>query len=84
MGKSANLEVPGIAIEELDSYDAHFQPTLREVQKAQDMRNTDHLFGSNGARTPNASSSPHFSEVERAANCDATKDSMVKNPRASL
>ena len=73
----------GEAIEELDSYDAHFQPTLSAIQRAQDSRNTGHFPGPIGAPTPIASAFPRSPEVERAVSYDATKDPRVRDPRAS-
>ena len=81
-GKRTDPGISDIAIEELDSYDAHFQPTQSAVQRARDSQNTSHSGGSNGAPTPIAGALPP-SEVERAMNYDATKDPRVREPRDS-
>ena len=82
-GKCTDPGISGTAIEELDSYDAHFQPTQSAIQRAQDSQNTGHLGGSNGAATPIAGAFAPSSEVERTVNYDATKDPRVRDPRVS-
>ena len=74
----------GIAIEELDRYNAQIQLMMDAIQRAQDSRNTDQFPGSNGAPTPIASAFPPSSEVGRAVNYDATKDPRVRDLRAAL
>ncbi|CAF9934813.1 MAG: hypothetical protein ALECFALPRED_006153 [Alectoria fallacina] len=70
------------AIEELDSYDAHFQPTLNAIQQAPDNRNTGHFPGSIGVPTPIARAFPPPYQVEREVNYDASRDPRVREPRA--
>ena len=82
-GKRTDPGISDTAIEELDSYDAHFQPIQNAVQRARDSQNTSHFGGSNGAPTPIAGAVPPSSEVERAMNYDATKDPRVREPRVS-
>ena len=81
--KRTDPGISGTAIEELDSYDAHFQRTQSAIQRAQDSQNTSLFCGSNGAPTPIAGAFPPSSEVERAENYDATKDPRVRDPRVS-
>ena len=65
LDKKADLGISDLAIEGLDSYDAHFQPILSAIQGAQDSRNNGHLSVSNGAPTPVASAFPPSHPVER-------------------
>lgn len=71
------------AIEELDSYDAHIQPTSNAIQRAQESRKKGHFSGPNGAPTPIASAFPPFHQLERDVKHDANRDPRVRNPRAS-
>lgn len=76
------MRITNLAIEELDSYDAHFQPTLNAIQQAPDNRNTGHFPGSIGVPTPIARAFPPPYQVEREVNYDASRDPRVREPRA--
>ncbi|KAF6219827.1 hypothetical protein HO133_003652 [Letharia lupina] len=79
---SEHVGIAKRAIEELDSFDANFQPTLSAIQRAQDSRNAGNFSGTNGAPTPIASDFPPSRQVEREVNYDATRDPRVGDPRA--
>ncbi|KAM0801184.1 hypothetical protein BDR22DRAFT_821041 [Usnea florida] len=78
--KKADLGISNLAIEGLDSYDAHFQPLLSAIQGAQDSRNRGHLPVSTGAPTPAASAFPPTPQVERDIHYDVTRDPRIKDP----
>lgn len=71
------------AIEELDSYDAHFPPTLSAIQQARESQSTGHFSGSNGAPTPITSAFPPSRQVERDVHYDAARDPRVRDPASS-
>ncbi|CAD6581517.1 MAG: hypothetical protein ASARMPRED_000634 [Alectoria sarmentosa] len=77
-----DVRITNLAIEELDSYDAHFQPTLNAIQQAPDNRNTGHFSGPIGVSTPIARAFPPSYQVERDVNYDASRDPRVREPRA--
>ena len=79
----ADLGISGLAIEGLDSYDAHFQPVLSAMQGAQNSRNTGHLSVSTGAPTPVASARPPSRQAERDVNYDVTRDPRIRDPKVS-
>ena len=76
--KKADLGISDLAIEGLDSYDAHFQPILSAIQGAQDSRNKGDLSVSTGA-----SAFPPSHQVERDIHYDVTRDPRIKDPQAS-
>ena len=78
--KKADLGISDLAIEGLDSYDAHFQPMLSAMQGAQDSRNKGNLSVTTGGPTPVASAFPPSHQVERDTNYDVTMDPRIRNP----
>ena len=80
LNKKADLGISDLAIEGLDSYDAHFQPILSAIQGAQDSRNKGHLSASTGAPTPVASAFPPSHQFERGIDYHVTRDPRIRDP----